>query len=147
MSTIESGWHKWFSHLVAAVLDLMGVAFLAVVAFDLIPAEDPQMRAPMIGFLLLFNAFGFYLTYDLLGYPTRIVVHPDGSFVLHSPLRAVRLSAAQVRELDCDGDGDWYLRHAGGKADLRFFRTAQMTGFLQHLKARNPAIASSRERR
>lgn len=147
MANIESGWHKWPSYLGAAFMHAIGAAFLVIVAFDLIPAEDPQTRPLLIGFLLIWNAFQLVLSYHYLGFPTRITVRPDGSFDLHSPRRTLHLLAAQVRELDCDGDGDWYLRHDGGKADLRFFRAAQMAGLLQQLKAHNPTIAGSAGRR
>jgi hypothetical protein len=147
MGSIESGWEKWFSYLVAAVMHAIGAVFLATAVLDLIPVEDPQTRPLLIGFLLIWNAFQILLTHHYLGFPTRISVHPDGSFDLHSPRRTLHLLAAQVRELDCDGDGDWYLRHERGKADLRFFRATQMAGFRQQLKAHNPAIAGSGEQR
>lgn len=147
MGSIESGWHKWFSYLVAVVMHAIGAALLVIAALDLIPVEDPQTRPLLIGFLMIWNAFQLFLTYVYLAFPTRITVHTDGSFVLQSPRRTLHLSPAQVRELSCDGDGDWYLRHDGGKVDLRFFRAAQMAGFLQQLKAHNPAIAGSAGRR
>jgi hypothetical protein len=141
MRIIDATGYRWFSYLVASVLLLVAATFLTIALLDLAPAEDPQARGWQIAFLLLFAAFAGHGLYDVLSYPTRIVVHADGRFVLHSPIHVVPLSAPDVIELACDGDGDWYLRHGSKKAHLQFFRKAQMESFQRDLLAHNPRIA------
>jgi hypothetical protein len=147
MSIIQSGLSKWLEYMVAAILLTLCLAFLTAAALDLVPFEGPATRQLMIGLLLPCTALMTYLGYDVTTYPTRIVVHPDRSFVLHSPLREVCLQAAQVSEVGCDMDGDYYLRYANRKADLRFFRREQLAAFLDELRTRHAAPGNESKQR
>lgn len=144
MTTIESSAYKWFTYQVTAALLAMCLGFLTIAVFDLVPTGNQSTRVVLIAFFLFASAFMAHGAYDVLGYPTRVVVHVDGSFVLHSPLRTIRLHPAAISEMDFDSDGDCYLRYMGRKVDLRFFSKSQLDPFLNTLAAHKPTDGRTR---
>lgn len=144
MTSIVAGVTKWFTYVVTATLLAMCMGFLTIAVFDLLPAGDQSTRVVLVPFFFFASAFMAHGAYDVLGYPTRIIVHDDGSVLLHSPLRAMQLRPAAISQVDFDSDGDCYLRYMGRKVDLRFFSKSQLDPFLNTLAAYKPTDGSTR---
>lgn len=143
MITIQSGLYKWFAYIPMAIMCLLGMSFLFVTLLQLVPFEESRGRDYALLFFFVWNAFVFYGTYQFLLKPTKIVIKPDSSFVLYSPLKSISLLPTDVHKIDRDSEGDWYIWCNNEKMDLRFFKQSQLAPFFQRLKAKNALIVWS----
>jgi len=92
-----------------AIMCLLGMLFLFVALLDLVPFEEPQSPDYALLFSFVWNVFVIYFSYRFLLMPTKIIIQENSSFVLSGPLKTLSYLPTDMRRLDCDSDGDWYI--------------------------------------
>lgn len=129
----------WFTNICMGCMCAMGALFIIVSAFEIVPSDAPEHRAPILGIFIIWTAAVSWLAYAFLKIPTRIDVSGSGKITLWSPIRTTSLKPNQVIKLTCDSDGDWILHHTKGRLDLRYFSYDELKRFLSWLALANPS--------
>ena len=140
MTCIKSGYYKWFTYSVVAVMSVLGFACLSIPIFDLVPSENSDDRLWLIIFFLVWNIAVLWLAYLFLLIPTTIIMRSDNSFLLRAPLRTLVLRPLDIEFINTDSDGDWSIIYKGGKADLRNFKTSDLVPLIEWISSKNPLI-------
>lgn len=136
----------WFAHIVSLPMCTLGAIFTIVAAFELVPFDPPESRAPLLAFFVIWTVAVFWMAYVFLRMPTGIDVTHGGKITLRSPVRTITLEPYEITKLTY-ADRDWMLHHTKGSLDLRYFGSSELKPFLSWVVRANPGVQAPDELR
>ncbi len=136
----------WSAYVVSLPMCALGAVFTIVAAFELVPFDPPQDRAPFLAFSVIWTVAVFWMAYVFLRMPTGIDVTHSGNITLRSPVRTITLEPCEITKLTY-ADRDWMLHHMKGRMDLRYFRSSELKPFLSWVVRANPSVQAPDELR
>lgn len=130
----------WSTNIVSLAMCTLGAVFMIAAAFEFVPFDSPEDRAPFLALSVVWTLGVSWMGYVFLRMPTGIRVTRSGNITLRSPVRTITLEPCEITKLSCDTDGDWTLHHTKGSLDLRYFRYSELKPFLSWAVRANPRI-------
>lgn len=137
---------RWFANIVSVAMCTIGTVFTIAAAFEFVPFDPPEDRAPFLAFSVIWTVAAFWMAYVFLRMPTGIDVAHSGNITLRSPVRTITLEPYEITKLTY-ADRDWMLHHMKGRLDLRYFRSSELKPFLSWVVRANPSVQAPDELR
>lgn len=136
----------WLACIVSLPMCALGAVFTIAAAFEFVPFDPPEDRAPFLAFSVIWTVAVFWMAYVFLKMPTGIDVTHSGNITLRSPVRTITLEPYEITKITY-ADRDWMLHHKKGRLDLRYFESSELKPFLSWVVHANSSVQAPDELR